>query len=365
MPLIWRYLLKSYFQVFFLSLSGFISVLLVTRFQEIAKFAAASGSIISIILFTLYQIPYILPLAVPISCLISAILLLQKLSHTQELTALRASGMGLMPIAFPLMTAGMLLGFLNFVVASELAPYSRGLSKKLVFDLVSTNPLVILQKDTVIKMSGIYADMKNIKEGQQAKDVTIITKNSSNDRLSLMTAKELYVIDNLLFGKDVSFISSFDSKKEDCFDHILIENQNEMNTKSSNVTQHMQTADWIKGTDYLPLKLLLAKQVLEKKSEFTISKKAIIEIAKRVTLGIAAFTFTLIGVAYGLEVGRQKRKKGIIQACLLASFFMICFVATKSLKGSPFIACMAYLLPHPIIFMFCLRNMRQVSRGLE
>jgi lipopolysaccharide export system permease protein len=213
MPLVWRYLLKSYFQVFFLSLSGFVSVLLVTRFQEIAKFATASGSIVSIALFALYQIPFILPLAVPISCLIAAILLLQRLSHTQELTALRACGMGLYPIAFPLLFAGALLGFSNFIAASEIAPYSRSLSKKLIFDLISSNPLVILQKDTVVKLSGVYADMKTMKEGQQAKDVIIVTKNSSNDRLSLMTAKELYVVDSLLFGKDVSFISTFVPKE--------------------------------------------------------------------------------------------------------------------------------------------------------
>jgi hypothetical protein len=88
----------------------------------------------------------------------------------------------------------------------------------------------------------------------------------------------------------------------------LIENQNEMNTKSSNVTQHMHTADWIKGTDYLPLKLLLAKQLLDKKSDLALSKRAIIELAKRVTLGLSAFTFT--SDRSGLWPGdRQAEKK--------------------------------------------------------
>lgn len=89
MPILWRYLLKNYFQVFFLCVTGFISILLVTRVQEIARLAALNSQIDIIILFTLCQIPYILPIAIPISGLISAILLVQRLSHTQELSTLR------------------------------------------------------------------------------------------------------------------------------------------------------------------------------------------------------------------------------------------------------------------------------------
>lgn len=365
MPLIWRYLLRSYFQVFALCVIGFISVLLVTRFQEIAKFASSSSSLQSIGLFTIYQIPYILPLAVPVSCLISAILLLQKLSHTHELTALRACGMGLTPIAYPLMLAGALLGFANFTITSEIAPYAKSLSKQLVYELIATNPLVIMQKDTVIKMRGTYADMKSFQDGRLAKEVILISKNSANNRLGLMTAKTLSIEGELLHGQEVSFISSFDPKQESSYDHLLIENQKIMNTKASNLSQHMQTADWLKGSDFLPLKLLIAKQIIEKKGASSLLQSASIEIAKRITLGLAAFTFTMIGVCYGLEIGRHRRKKGMIQACLLAAFFMVSFVMTKSFKHSPMIACMAYLLPHPIILFFCIRNMRLVSRGIE
>lgn len=365
MPLIWRYLLRNYFQVFFLCVLGFISVLLVTRFQEIAKFAASTTSLRSVGLFTLYQIPYILPLAVPVSCLISSILLLQKLSHTHELTALRASGFGLTPLAYPLMLAGALIGFMNFTITSEIAPYSKSLSKQLVYELIAKNPLVIMQKDTVMKLRGTYTDMKSFQDGKVAKEVILISKNSANDRLGIMTAKTLSIEGELLHGKDVAFISSFSPKQEDLYDHLLIENQKIMNTQSANLSQHMQTADWLKGSDFLPLKLLIAKQFIEKKASQSFVTSSAIEIAKRITLGLAGFTFTMIGVCYGLEIGRYKRKKGIIHACLLASFFMISFVMTKSFKHSPLIACMAYLVPHPIILFFCIRNMRQVARGIE
>jgi len=365
MPLLWRYLLRSYFQVFFLCVSGFIAILLVTRFQDIAKFAAASSSIKSVSLFTLYQIPYILPLAVPISCLIAAMLLFQKLSHTHELTAFRACGLGLKPIVYPLIIAGSLLSFANFTVASEMAPYCRSLSRQLVYELVATNPLVIMQKDTVLKLHGVHVDMKSYRDGELAKDVIFITKNTSNGRIGLMTAKELSLKDELIYGKDVTFISSIDPKKEQAFDHLVIENQQSMYTKAANLTQHMQTADWLKSNDYLPVRMLIAKKLLDRGPDRTMSKAINIEIAKRASLGLAAFTFTMVGLAYGMEIGRLRRKKGTFWAFGLAAFFMISFVATKSLKSIPLAACLAYLLPHPIILLFCLKNMRAVSRGRE
>ena len=105
MPIIWRYLLRSYFQVLALCVSGFIAVLLVLRFSEIARFASSGLRKLKVLLFTLYQIPYILPIAVPVSCLIASILLFQRLSHTHELTAFRTCGLGLKPIIYPLIYA--------------------------------------------------------------------------------------------------------------------------------------------------------------------------------------------------------------------------------------------------------------------
>src|SRR5271166_4170240 len=102
MPTVWRYLLRSYFQVFLLSIASFVSALFVMRFKDIAEFATLNSDGLSIFLFSLYQLPYILPLAIPISCIISSILLFQKMSTSQELTALRAAGMGLKTLLFPL-----------------------------------------------------------------------------------------------------------------------------------------------------------------------------------------------------------------------------------------------------------------------
>ncbi|MBS0626775.1 MAG: LptF/LptG family permease, partial [Verrucomicrobia bacterium] len=122
MPILWKYLLRSYFQFLFLCVSAFIAVLLVIRFQDIALFASSGAHISYIGLFSLYQIPYILPLAIPISCLIASMILFQRMSASLELTALRACGIALSPIAYPLLLSALVLSLINFTIVSEITP---------------------------------------------------------------------------------------------------------------------------------------------------------------------------------------------------------------------------------------------------
>src|SRR3990167_6985390 len=103
MPILWKYLLRGYIQYFLLCVSAFVAILLVIRFQEIAIFASSGAKAKHISLFSLYQIPYILPIALPISCLISAMTLSLRMSSSLELTALRASGISLRTISYPIL----------------------------------------------------------------------------------------------------------------------------------------------------------------------------------------------------------------------------------------------------------------------
>jgi len=365
MPLLWRYLLRKYLQVFSFCVAGFISVLLVTRFQDIARFAATGASLSHVFLFITYQIPFILPLAIPISCLIAAILLFRQLSHSHELTALRCAGLGILPIAFPLIACGCLIAALNFTLVSEISPKCRALSKGLAYQMTAINPLCLLQKQTLIKLKNTYVDMKVLKSAQYAEDVIFTLRSVSNQRLGLMLAKKISLHNNKLMGSDVTFISSIDPKKGECFDHLVIENQAEMQTDANLLSQYLKGSDWNLGYDYLCFRMLQAKKKSEQGTGAKVDSRAWQEIARRISLGLAAFTFTLIGIAFGMEISRERKWKNIVWATSLATLYLICFISAKSLKHSWEASSICYLLPHFIIAFFCLRNFRQIAQGWE
>jgi lipopolysaccharide export system permease protein len=364
MPILWRYLLRNFFQVFFLCVSSFISVLIVLRFQEIARFATSGASKLKVIAFALLQIPYILPIAIPVSCLIAAILLFQRLSHTQELTAFRASGLGLRSMTIPLLLAGFVLTLINFTIASEISTRCRSLSKTLIYEMAMANPLFILQKESLVKLKSAYYDIGVLKANKYAEDVLLVVKNSSSERLTLMSAKEIALKEDLLKGEHVTFISSVDPKKGDGFDHLVIENQAEMNTKAANLSQFLQTVDWSTSFEYLPLRMILAHDIAVK-NRFAIGKSARLEIARRISISLAALTFTLIGLAFGMQISRDRSRKGVLWAIALAAFFLVCFITAKSLRHMPMLSTILYLLPHPIIILLSLRGLKAIREGVE
>lgn len=365
MPLLWRYLLRNYLKVFSLSVAGFISVLLITRFQNIARFAATGASKLYILKFVLFQIPFILPLAIPISCLIASFLLFQKMSHSHEFTALRSAGLGPAPLLFPLITCGSVMALLNFGIVSEVAPKCRAFSKGLAYQMTAVNPLCLLQKETLIKLKNSYVDMKVLKSGKYAEDVIFIMRSLSNQRLGITLAKKVSLDEGKLCGDQVTFISSIDPKKTECFDHLVIENQAQMHTEASQISQYLRTSDWNISYDYLGLRMLQAKSSVDKKPSEPFDPKALQELAKRVTLALAALTFTIVGISFGMEISRTPSLKKVLWAIGMMVLFLICFVAAKSVKHDPMKGSILYLAAHPIILYFSLRSLKKRMRGIE
>lgn len=364
MPILWRYLLKNYFQVFFLCVIGFISILLVTRVQEIARLAALNSQVDIIILFTLCQIPYILPIAIPISGLISAILLVQRLSHTHELTAFRASGLSVKAISTPILMAAFLLSIANFVIAAELTPRCRLYSRDLIQNVTTINPLFLMKKSKLLKLQDSYVDMKMTQLGKEAKDIIFAVKNHSNDRLSLMTAKKFILEDNLMKGQNVAIISNIAQSTPGLYDHLIIENQETMSTSASALSALMQKTTQKLGFEHLPLKNVVST-FSDPNAKAKTMKRAQFELCRRLFFPIITFAFTLLGLSLGMQIGRGRKRKGIYMAILLSALTFICSIAAKSFHLSPYKVIFFYCAPIPILFGVSYYFQRRILGGIE
>ncbi len=359
MPILWRYLLLGFLPVFSLSASSFLAVLLVSRFKEIARFGALSASFGKTLLFVAYQIPLILPLAIPISALIASLLLFQKMSKSFELTALRATGIGLHSILAPILLMSLILSLLNFTLGANIAPYCRRSSKELLYYETSTNPLLLLQRQNLVKMKKSYIQMKSGNEGQIAKDLILITHNQSNHRLSLISAKKLQMKKEQLQGKDVAVITHLQSEKEEMFDPLIIENQARMSTDASTLSSSLKKNRPRLDASSLEFPMLRLQSMQKGK----IAKKALIEMERRITLSLATLSLTLLGCCFGMELGRNASKKHLFYALGMTLLFMLSYLLGKECKGSPFIALGVFALPHLMIWCASALKIRQMSKG--
>lgn len=351
MPILWRYALQSYLRVFFLSVCTFIAVLIVSRFKDIARFTALTGDFAKTGLFIVYQIPTILPIAIPISALIASLLLFQRLSRTFELTALRASGLSLRTILTPHLLSSILLSLLNFSICAEIAPYCRREGKTLIYHETSSNPLLLLQRQKLVKIKHAYLNM-DVKNDETTKDLILIVHNEKNNRLNLLSARKLRISGEELIGDNLALISYMDAEKG--FDSLVIENQSFMSTAAPLLSTALK-----RNRSRLDINAVSFKALrLGKKP-----KPAQIEMLRRISLSLAAFSFTFLGCTFGIEEGRTPSKKNLLFALLLTLSVLMSYLLGKELKNSPLLATIAFLIPHPFIWFCSTLHLIRIARG--
>lgn len=360
MSILWSYLLRQYGKIFALSILTFIAILVVSRLETVAEFAALGTPLSKIFLFLTYQIPYVLPLAIPISSLIAAMILFLSLSHSHELTALRSSGFSIFKIITPLLFAALFLCSLSFYICSEVATTAHLKTRKMAYEFSSVNPLILLQNSKIAKLQGAFVSMEPVKPGERVKNVQIAGK--LNRRLFLYLIEDLQLKDGVLEGKNATFISSHKNR-------LAIENQRMSKTSASDFAFLLRPKGWKIANDHLNFALLRARQASLKSRGGPKMEKNLIksrsEIARRFSLSFSVFTFTLMGIACGIEISRNQSKRGIITAVLLGAFSLLSFFIAHELDHLFFLSLALLVFPHILIGAVVFLALFRVQRGHE
>ena len=350
----------GYVRVLLLSVATFLAVLIITRFKEIARFTALSGDWGKTALFTSYQFPLILPIAIPISALIASFILFQRLSRTHELMAFRSCAFSLQSILAPLLFTSALFAVANFSMCAEIAPFCRRESKAMLYRETSANPLLLLQRQQLIRIKHAYLSMKVEQKGLSAQNVILIAHNESNKRLTLLQARELSVSNEQLLGRDVAILSHLDSQLKKEFDPLIIENQASMSTAAPILSEFLKKNRPRLEANALPLRMLILRAQSE---ENKLASSALVEILRRFSLSLAVFSFTFLGCAFGIENGRTASKRSLGIALVLTLTVLLSYLMGKELKAFRLLATLAFLLPHPFIWAASIWRLRQIARG--
>jgi lipopolysaccharide export system permease protein len=356
MPILWRYALQGYLRVFSLSVTAFIAVLIVARFKEIARFTALSGEWAITGLFIVYQIPAILPIAIPVSALIASFFLFQRLSRTSELTALRSAGIGLRSLLAPILLCSLLLALAHFSICAAIAPYCRREGKTLIYQETSQNPLVLLKRRSLVKIKHAYLGM-NVKDDETTKDLTLIIHNEANQRLNLLSARKLRIEGEKLIGGDLAIISYLPA--EEGFDSLIIENQSSMSTFAPLLSVALKRNRPRIDANALEIKMLRIRAQEQGKK----AGPARIEILRRLFLSFSVFSFTLLGCAFGIETGRNPSRQALYKALVLAMALLICYLLGKGLKNHFWLSIIAFLLPHPLVWLSSCLRLQRIAKG--
>lgn len=382
MPILWRYLTAHFLKITLACVLAFVAILLTMRLDDIAHFAALGAPALYLLFFTLHQVPYILPIALPISCLIASLILIQRLSSTHELTALRACGFSLMNILAPILLSAAFLSLGNFWIASELATQSHLQTNLLKSELRSVNPLFLLHNKHLMRLKGFYFGALGASHvGESASDIVFAIPNKQQQRIHLMLAKKLKAAPTLFVGQRVSLITGAAHENDEEYDHLLIENMGSTITHVQDFANLLQRKVWTVNNDYLKLPLLLvriqeqrgqlenARHEGKSREEIKRLKRNLSqsqsEITKRFSISIAVFSFTLMGSAFGMNISRRRRFHTLYLAIALTTLYLIAFFVAKGVDHHLWLTAALYLVPHALIIFASLFVLRRIAKGIE
>jgi LPS export ABC transporter permease LptG len=109
------YILKQFFSKLVATTIAFIVIFIVVDIiDHLDKFIDASMPAVAILKYYIHTIPWFVSIGFPMAMLLSTVFTLSILQKNNELTAIKASGVGFRRIATPLLIVGFIFSFLSF-----------------------------------------------------------------------------------------------------------------------------------------------------------------------------------------------------------------------------------------------------------
>lgn len=190
--LLHRHVLKEILVSTGLAMGLFIFVLLMGNvMKDIAELLAAGKLDFFVFLRLIGSlIPYVASYALPLGMLTGTLMALGRLSSQQEITAMKAAGVGLYQIAAPVFLISFVAMVCSLIVTLHLAPKSRVANKELMAQAVTENPIGFIEEKRFIHEFPGYVIYLGGREGPVMQDFWIWELNDSGDVEVFLRAAE-------------------------------------------------------------------------------------------------------------------------------------------------------------------------------
>ncbi|MBW2645227.1 MAG: LPS export ABC transporter permease LptF [Deltaproteobacteria bacterium] len=334
--IIHRYILKELFQFFAVSIITFTFVLLVTKVFTFTDLIINKGVAPSAIgLLILYTLPYSFVFTLPISTLLAVLLTFLRLSHDNEMAAIKASGISLYQILPPVVV----LSVFTYLCASYMAIYAMPKGNRAFNELVYS--VASERAYAGIKPRYFNDDFKNIVIYANEVDVSgkflqdIFISDQRNPRLSntIVAKKGVIVSDTEQKRLALKLIEGnihYDSQDMTSSDTIWF-SQYEL---SLDLQQLMKNK---KGEALGKSEMSLSELIAKLKSYETKGMRYnlfLMVLHKKFAIPLSCILFGLIAVPLGMQTKISGSSGGVSFGLVVFLLYYILFAAGKSFGES-------------------------------
>lgn len=206
LKLIYRSVLKELFNTFFLTLAFLNSVMMMEKLLRLSRLLSGTGAKVSDLAeIILYLQPQLLMLTLPMSLLLTILLVYGRLNVDSELIIMKASGMNFSKITMPAFFLGLFCFLFSLLVSFRLGPASSEMLRGELTRIIAQGAASAIEEGT---FNTSFKDLVIIVKGKKSADTLediFIYDNRSKDEPRVLMAKEgkLTMMDLSSVGMDL------------------------------------------------------------------------------------------------------------------------------------------------------------------
>lgn len=343
-----QYLLKDYLNTFGMALLLIAFAMSIGNIYKVIDLMSYGLSVGLIGRFFLYNIPYALVYAIPISTLFSTLLLFGRLSADSEISAMKSSGMSMWQIAAPVLLCGICISGISLYLNLVVNPTARYETKKLISGIGVDDPIKLLEEGRFIRDFPGYMIYAGKKHKNKVRDLIVyeLDRDTGNVTACVRAGKGV-----LSANKEAALLNI------NLFD-VRIEIPDENDPDNAAKTHYINAREYPIQLDF---KELLGSRDVHRKTTYIgfselvyrirnvdkfypnlsdVEQKRIrsmqrVELHQRICLALGPFTFILIAIPLGIRSHRKESSIGMIMSLGIMFVYYLFMILSDTFDDRP------------------------------
>lgn len=321
-----RYILREISFPFFMTLFVFTFILLIGRILQVMDLMVNKGvSLWEVLKIVLFLMPTFLVFTIPVSFLISILAGLGRLSADSEITVLKASGVSLYQILYPVVFASLIVFAMTAIITFFLAPYCNYATRDLLFNIAKQRASISIKEKVFnddFKGLVLYADRipvdGNFMEGVFASDT------QAGSQPNTIIAQKGYLISD---PASLRVILRFEDGSIHTVDRDM-KNYRKMDFRTYDINLDLETAiSEEKGEVEKKRKEMsfreLAEKIKESDLKESVRRELAIELNKKISIPFSCIVFGILGLPLGIVKTRTAKSRGFTVGLLVVLTYYI------------------------------------------
>jgi lipopolysaccharide export system permease protein len=320
---IYRSILKELFVTFLLTLAFLNSVLMMEKMLRLSRLLSGVGASLSDILKIILLLqPQLMLLTIPMSLLLSTLLVYGRMNHDSETIILRASGMDFIKISIPVAILGLLCFLLSIAVSFYLAPKGSARLREEVKAIIAVGSTHAIEEGTFnSSFKDIVILVKGKKPPDTLEDIFIYDSRHSDEPRVLMAREgRLFMQNGMSIGIDLKDgyinITKNAATTELFFDRYKFTLNLDYDSSSP------------KNMEFTPVQLL---QKIRTTSDGREKKSLYLEFSRRLSLPAVCLLLILLGPPLSLLSGKSGRLGGLAIGLLVFTVYYVLLAYCENL----------------------------------